>query len=159
MKRAFALGLVWVVAFSLYGCSKPEPKEPPGKVVLAFFDSIRAIKTGAERGTAGNTETDKLGFANTLKELSGLFRDDSKGKTMLGAWMLLKVGEVEILEETIDGHTATVRARVEVTGVGGRSILGMDQQDKPSEPVFTLVKKDGRWVINDMGGVFAKFGR
>lgn len=97
-------------------------------------------------------------LAESKTDLNALFLNPDKAKLIMMPLLLIKSEEVDFIGEKISGDKAEVTIEHSITGIG---LLAKPEGLPPErrQLTFQLHKDGGRWMVSDIGGVLASYGR
>ncbi len=161
LKRWLIYVLALLLVFMVLSCCKGENnRKTPTEVIKVFFEKTRslkaAIKKSKEEGVSNQADRELI---NARSALEPLFLTPKKGKLLTAPMMLLDLEEIAYIEEKIDGERATVTTEHSVIGFAGKVKLIGEAAKKRKKITFELVNKDGAWLISDLNGILATYGR
>lgn len=155
-------GIITCLAFVFSACSDKGASshpETPRAVVEALFEQVRMIKAAAKKAK----EEDSTGeaaeeLAVSKTDLNALFLNQDKAKLLMMPLAFVQSEQVEFIEEKIDADKAEVTIEHTIVGFGA---LAKPEGLPPErrQLTFQLEKQKGRWLISDIGGVLASYGR
>ena len=160
MNHYFILIFILSLPFGLSSCNKnaSHPKTPRA-VVEALFEQVQTIKATAKKAKEeGSTEEAAKELAASKTDLNALFLNQDKAKLMMMPLAFVQSEQVEFIEEKIDDDKAEVTIEHTIVGFGAFA----KPEGAPPERrqlTFQLEKQKGRWLISDIGGVLASYGR
>ena len=160
MKNYRLIAFMLWLPFGLLACNRDaaHPKTPSA-VVEALFERVQVIKEATKQAREdGSTEQAANHLASSETELNSLFLNPDKAKLLMMPLALIQSEEVEFIDEKIDGNKAEVTIEHTITGFGLQTKLAETAQER-RQLTFQLQKQKGRWMISDIGGVLARFGR
>lgn len=163
MFRALLIsGFVACLPFTFLACSEKGSSshpETPRAVVESLFEQVRFIKTMANKAKEeGSKEEAAKELAKSKIDLNALFLNQDKAKLLMMPLAFVKSEQVEFIEEKIDDAKAEVTIEHTIVGFGA---LAKPEGLPPErrQLTFQLEKQKGRWLISDIGGVLARYGR
>lgn len=157
-------GFITCLGLAFTACSdrgtSSHPKTP-GAVVEALFEQVRIIKAAAKKAKEeGSTDEAAKELAKSKTDLNALFLNQDKAKLLMMPLAFVQSEQVEFIEEKIDDDKDKAEVTIEHTIVGFGALArpeGLPPERR--QLTFQLEKQRGRWLISDIGGVLASYGR
>lgn len=160
MKKWFIITFIGWLPFGLLACSKgPSHPTTPRAVVETLLKRVEIIKAATKKAKEdGSTEETAKDLAKSHTDLHSLFLNQDKAKLLMMPLAFIKSEKVEFIDEKINGDHAEVTIEHTIVGFGS---LAKPKEAPPERRklTFQLQKQKGRWMISDIGGVLASYGR
>ena len=162
MKKHLMLALIAMLLLAFVSCSKEDPSshpQTPKAVVAALLKQVqlmKAVSKQAKKEGPDSQAAEKLAASKT--NLKSLFLNPDKARLIMMPLLMIKSENVDFIAEKISGENADVTIEHTITGFG---ILTKPEGAPPErrQVTFQLQKEGGRWMVSDVGGVLAGYGR
>lgn len=162
MKRYLIVVIIAMMTLSFAACIKGErsshPKTPKA-VVAALLKQVQLMKAASEVARELGPESQAAkDLAASKTDLNALFLNPEKAKLIMMPLLLIKSEQVDYIKEHVTGNNAEVTIEHTITGIG---LLAKSEGLPPErrQLTFQLQKDGGRWMVSDIGGVLASYGR
>jgi len=156
--RCFLIFVLPVLLFM--ACSKSGGKNSPRTTVQAFLTGMEQMRMATHERSANDNEQGAVMAQKILDEsqpIFTLFPDKDKARPLIVTWLMMRVKNPKVLDQTIEGEKAKVR--VQFTQIGA-SVQKAGASPKVQHRVltFSLRRVDGRWLIANVESILGKDG-